>query len=179
MNRRVFSLVLALLLAACGGGGSATTTAGGGTDDTTGGAPATTSGAPGTTIGGTGTTVQSGGGAGGTGQGSLNYTISGGFDAEGEAPYFSGMSFYSDGIWNLAFGDGTLLILVYIDPSTPSINFTDGANTVSGSDVECDFDFTRQDESGADGSYDCQDAPAVVNGTLTTASMSGDFTANP
>ncbi len=93
------------------------------------------------------------------------------------------MSFIDKGIWTVTFGDeaGALLIL-NLDPSTPSANFTDGKFTVSGDSSDCEFNVTRQDATGAAGSFDCSNAPGVgiASGALTQDnSFSGTFDANP
>ena len=151
-------VVFAVLAAGCGGGGGAED--GGGT---TGPESETTSPEQGTTDISTATTAPptddtTGGatsGAAGSGEGSITYTITGGVEASGEAGVFPGMSFYDGGVWSIAFGDesGTL-ILINLDPSTPSINVTTGTENVGGTSVECDFQIDRQDENGAAGSIE-------------------------
>lgn len=118
------------------------------------------------------------------GNNSITYTISGGYEARGEAAFVSAMSFFDNGVWTMAFGDdsGGVLLLVNLDPSTPSVNFANSADasSISGSSTECDFEVTRQDASGAAGSFTCSDVAAVVGGALTQAdNFSGAFDINP
>ena len=175
MSRNTWSLVLAVLLVACGGGSEASTTSAADSPATTSaGSPDTTGAEP------TGSTQDAGGGGGsaGGGQGSLTYTVTGSVEDSGEAAFVPAMSFYDSGFWTMSFGGGEALIIVSLDPSTPSVNYTKGGNSVGGA-AECEFDIARQDESGAEGSFECTDAPAVVAGALDTASISGSFSANP
>jgi hypothetical protein len=175
-------VVIVLLLAACGGDGADD----GGAD---GSAETTAPDQPGTTAADTATTSPptddtTGGttsGATGSGDGSMTYTITGGAEASGEAGLFPGMSFYDGGVWSIAFGDESgSLILLNLDPSTPSINWTNGAESVGGSSVECDFQIDRQDENGAAGSIECSDAPTTGAGGLIDGSdISATFDANP
>jgi hypothetical protein len=166
--------LVALALAACGGGGSEPP------DETTGQTPdqgsneATTASAA-----ETGDTTGSSAGAGGTGGGdnSIEYTISGGYEASGEAAMVPAMSFFSNGVWTVSFGseNGALLVLG-LDPSTPSINFTEGTAALAGDSSVCEFDIESQDATGASGSFDCSNVAAVIDGALTeTESFSGTF----
>lgn len=120
-------------------------------------------------------------GAAGSGEGSMSYTINGGVEASGEVGLFPGMSFYDGGVWSIAFGDesGTL-ILIHLDPSTPSINVTTGSGNIGGTSSECTFQVDRQDEDGAAGSIECSDAATTGPGGLTDGSdISATFDANP
>jgi hypothetical protein len=174
----VWFVVLALLVAACGGGDGADDGDGGTTtpdQGTTGGAPDTTAPPTDDTTGGTTS------GAAGSGDGSMTYTITGGVEASGEAGLFPGMSFYDNGVWTIAFGDesGTL-ILINLDPSTPSINITTGTGAIGGTSSECSFQVDRQDEDGAAGSIECSDAATTGAAGLTDGSdISATFDANP
>ena len=170
MARQFWCLVVVVLLAACGGGSSTSTTADPASSPTTAGeSPDTTGAEP------TGSTQDAGSGGGSAGEGSVTYTVSGSIEDSGEQPFVPAMSFY-DGFWTMTFGGEASLIIISLDPATPSVNYTNGGNSVGGA-AECEFDITRQDESGAEGSFDCPDAPAIVAGALDTASISGSFSA--
>jgi hypothetical protein len=115
---------------------------------------------------------------------SISYTISGGYEASGEQPLIQAMTYFDNGIWTMAFGDadegGSALLILGLDPSTPSINFTDGKAAVAGDASTCVFDITRQDATGASGSFSCSDVAVVDSGVLTQADeFSGTFDANP
>ncbi len=172
----------ALILASCGGGGEESTDQG--SDATTG---ETSAGSPDETTTPTdgGSDDTTGGTQGevviGSGDGTAEYTLSGGVESSGELTLVPSMTFYSDGIWTLSFGseDGALL-LINLDPSTPSVNVTDGATTASGDTSGCDFEVTRQDADGASGSFDCSNVAVVDGGVLKQAeSFVGSFDANP
>jgi hypothetical protein len=168
--------LFALTLTACGGDGAEPTTP----DGTTGQTPDQGSSEASTTsVAETGGTAGSGegGGGGGGGDDSLEYTISGGYEASGVAPMVPTMSFFSDGVWSVTFGDesGTILLL-FLDPSTPSVNFTDGTSVVAGDGSDCEFDITSQDANGASGSFDCSNVAATISGVLGEVSeFSGTF----
>jgi hypothetical protein len=111
----------------------------------------------------------------------MTYTLTGGVEASGEAGLFPGMSFYDGGVWSIAFGDESVaLILINLDPSTPSINITTGTENVGGTSVECDFQIDRQDENGAAGSIECSDAATTgAGGLIEGTDISATFDANP
>ena len=159
-------------LVACGGESTPTTEGTSGqTSDVTAETP-TTGEEP------TDTTQSQGGGTGGAG--SITYEISGGFEASGEEPFNPTMSFFDNGVWTMTFGGGSTLLVLGLDPSTPSISWTDGTASAGADSSNCEFDITRQDADGASGSFSCS-AVAVVNaGALTEAgSFTGTFDANP
>lgn len=168
----IFLALFTLSLGACGGG----------SDQESG----QTSGQATTTSVGEGSQTDSGSSEGGgsvAGSNSAEYTITGSYEASGEASFQPAMSFFDNGIWTMTFGDesGALLILG-LDPSTPSVNFTDGKFTVSGDGSTCEFNISRQDATGAAGTFDCANAPGVstASGALTQDnSFSGSFDANP
>jgi hypothetical protein len=91
------------------------------------------------------------------------------------------MTFFDNGIWTMTFGDESgALLIVNLDPSTPSVNFTDGKASVAGDSSTCVFDVTRQDANGASGSFTCSDVAVVDSGVLTQADeFSGTFDAIP
>jgi hypothetical protein len=169
--------VVAFILAACGGGSDQVS------DQTSGQTSVQTET---TSEGSEGDSGSNEGGTNTAGANSINYTISGSYEASGEQPLIPAMSFFDSDIWTMTFGDldggGSSLLVLNLDPSTPSINFTDGTFSVSGTTSECAFDITRQDASGAAGSFDCSGAPGVAlgSGTLTQDNdFSGSFDASP
>lgn len=160
-------------LVACWGGNAQTT------EDTSGQTSDVTAETPTTVEESTGTTQsQSGGGT--SGAGSITYEISGGFEASGEEPFNPTMSFFDNGVWTMTFGGGTTLLVLGLDPSTPSISWTNGTASAGGDSTNCEFDITRQDASGASGSFVCSDVAVVNAGALTQASsFTGTFDVNP
>lgn len=173
-------VVFALLAVACGGGGGADD---GAVDSTSPEQESTTpdQGTTGTTAPMDDTTGGTTSGSVGSGEGSMSYTINGGVEASGEVGLFPGMSFFDGGIWTIAFGDesGTL-ILINLDPSTPSINYTDGTANLGGTSSECDFQIDRQDENGAAGTIECSNVPGSgAGGLLDGSEISATFDANP
>lgn len=166
----VFAL-LTLTVGACGGG-----------DQPTGQTTAqATSGASGQTA--TTSTVEPGAtqAVGGAGGNSIAYSISGGYEASGEAPLIPAMSFFDSGVWTMTFGsdEGSTLLILGLDPATPSINFTDGTAAIAGDSSTCAFNVTHQGANGASGSFECSDVAVVDSGVLTQASdFSGTFDVN-
>lgn len=171
-------VLVSLILAACGGGSdqggdkgsdqNETTAAGGASDQTT--------------TAGEGSEGEAGSSPRGSAKNSINYSISGGYDAGGEASFVPSMSYFDSGFWTMAFGDPDdgISLLLYLDPATPSVNFTDGKATAAGDISQCSFDVTRQDASGASGSFACSDVPVVDSGALTQANnFSGTFDGSP
>ncbi|HJQ96228.1 MAG TPA: hypothetical protein VJ935_11060 [Acidimicrobiia bacterium] len=125
-------------------------------------------------------TTQSQGGGGTSGQGSITYEISGGFEASGEEPFNPTMSFFDQGVWTLTFGGGASLLVLGLDPFTPSISWTSGTASAGADSSNCEFDITRQDADGASGSFSCSAVAVVNEGALTeAASFTGSFDANP
>lgn len=175
---RFLRLLVALMLfsatvSACGGGNAQTTEDNSAqtSDESAGETPTTVEESTGTTQG------QSGGGT--SGAGSITYEISGGFEASGEEPFNPSMSFFDNGVWTMTFGGGTTLLVLGLDPSTPSISWTNGTASAGGDSSNCEFDITRQDASGASGSFACSTVAVVDAGALTEAdSFSGTFDAN-
>ena len=164
-------VLFAVSLGACGGGSDQASTTSVQTETTSEGEGSQTASE----------STQDGGSV--AGSNSAEYTVSGSYEASGEATLQPAMSFFDNGIWTMTFGDeaGSLLILS-LDPATPSVNFTDGKFTVSGDTSNCEFNITRQDATGAAGSFDCSNAPGVsaASGALTQDnSISGSFDANP
>lgn len=170
--------LLITTLSACGGGGdgSSDDTSGSGTD------PTTAASTPDTTDGADSTETTSGDGEVviGSGDGTAEYTLSGGVESSGELALIPSMTFYSEGVWTLSFGsEGGSLLLIGLDPSTPSVNLTDGVIAASGDTSNCDFDFS-QDADTASGSFTCSNVSAIEGGVLKQAEeFSGTFSANP
>ncbi len=168
----IFFALFALCLGSCGGG----------TDQESG----QSSGQATTTSAGEGSETDSGSSEGGgsvAGSNSAEYTITGSYEASGEASFQPAMSFFDNGVWTMTFGDeGGALLILGLDPSTPSVNFTDGKFTVSGDTSNCEFNISRQDATGAAGSFECSNAPGLstASGALTQDNnFSGSFDANP
>jgi hypothetical protein len=159
--------MLVATLAACGGGSAQTT------DDGAAGTPTTAGQSTGTTQGG------SSGGGGTTGANSITYEISGGFEASGEEPFNASLSFFSEGVWVMNFGSASTVLLLALDPSTPSVNWTNGTTSAGADSSNCEFNITRQDASGASGSFSCSNVAVVNAGVLTeAASFTGTWDAN-
>jgi len=175
---RISRLLVALslfgvTLAACGGGNAQDA------DATSGPTSEVTAESPTTGEEDTGAT-QSQGASGTSDAGSITYEISGGFEASGEEPFTPTMSFFDNGVWTMTFGGETALLVLGLDPSTPSINWTSGTASAAGDSSNCDFDITRQDASGASGSFACSNVALVSAGALTeAASFTGTFDVNP
>jgi hypothetical protein len=169
--------LFAVISSACGGGTDQAA------NETTGEATGQTTGATTTPPNeGSGDSSGSTSGGGGTaGANSIRYTISDGHEASGEHDLIPAMTFYDGGVWTFTFGDESgALIVLNLDPSTPSINFTEGTVALSGDASVCDFEVTRQDEDGASGSFDCSDVAMVNAGVLgEVGEFSGSFDANP
>ncbi|MGH8957644.1 MAG: hypothetical protein ACRDVK_03115 [Acidimicrobiia bacterium] len=161
-------------LVACGGGDAQSTDdiSGQTSDEVTAETPITGDQSTGAT--------QSQGGGGTSGDGSITYEISGGFEAGGEEPFNPTMSFFDNGVWTMTFGGGSTLLVLGLDPSTPSISWTSGTASAGADSSNCEFDITRQDADGASGSFSCSNVAVVNEGALTeAASFTGTFDANP
>lgn len=170
---RLLVALMLLSLVACGGGNAQTSedTSAQTSDEGAGGTPTTVEESTGNTQG------QSGGGT--SGANSITYEISGGFEASGEEPFTPSMSFFDNGVWTMTFGGGSTLLVLGLDPSTPSISWTNGTASAGGDSSNCEFDITRQDASGASGSFACSNVAVVDAGALTEAdSFTGSFDAN-
>jgi hypothetical protein len=176
---RLLRLIVALTLisatlAACGGGDAQSS------DDTSGQASDQVTAETPTNEEESTATTQSQAGGGTSGAGSITYEISGGFEAAGEEPFNPTMSFFDQGVWTMTFGGGATLLVLGLDPSTPSISWTSGTASAGADSSNCEFDITRQDADGASGSFSCSDVALVNEGALTeAASFTGTFDANP
>ena len=156
-----------------GGGGEATATPDGG-----GGGEATA------TPGG------GGGGGGGGANGSINYNISGDYEASGELPFLAqGMSTWieSEGGWVANFaqtsGEGAY-ILMNTQTRGQILTFGDGTVLVAAaSDVgyDCTFNLTKNDSGGLAGSMECNDIPAsdANTGAIMTVDITAEWDAHP
>ena len=82
------------------------------------------------------------------------------------------MSFFDNGVRTMTFGGGTTLLVLELDPSTPSISWASGTASAGADSSNCEFDITRQDADGASGSFVCSEVAVVDEGALTQAASS-------
>lgn len=123
-----------------------------------------------------------GGGGGGTANGSVKYEISGDFTESGELGFVPAASYFEqNGVTYLSFTNEGQSSVLFITLSSDgnAANFGNGEVTVATTPENCTFDLSRNDATGASGTFDCPDAFAVLaSGTQPgTASIKGTFEA--
>lgn len=109
---------------------------------------------------------QPGGGGGGVGaDGSVQYEISGDYSDSGELAFVPAGSFFEqNGSSYLSFtnqGESTVLF-IQLNDSGNSVQFGNEEATVTTDAVACTFNLTRDDATGAAGTFDCSNAFIVL-----------------
>jgi hypothetical protein len=171
MRLPIVLLVLALVVAACGGGGDNATDDGGssgndsasGADETSGseeesGAEDEAGSDDSSNSGSDSGTESTGGGE----NGSINFEISGNWDADGEFVFIPEASVFTDGFWSLSFapnrdGSGDKIITILLAPDSFFVTYGDPDITVAGGQDQCQFDISDQTVDGVSGTIDCSD----------------------
>ena len=119
------------------------------------------------------------GGAGGV-NGTLTFEISGGYTRSGAIPWVPAASNFTNGAWYLTFGESTgANEVVIINGTAGSFVVAYGNNEIAitgGVDPACSFTFSRQDASGAAGSFDCHGLPGIkTDGSSVQVDFKGSF----
>jgi hypothetical protein len=162
---------LALVVGACGGGGDNASGDGGssgndsasGSDETSGsddesGAEDEAGSDDSSNSGSDSGTESDGGGE----NGSINFEISGNWDADGEFVFIPEASVFTDGFWSLSFapnrdGSGDKIITILLAPDSFFVTYGDPDITVAGGQDQCQFDISDQTVDGVSGTIDCSD----------------------
>ncbi len=172
------TIVVGLFLAACAAPSGSPGSSDGGNGSSQ-GQPAQTDG-PASSDGGSG----GNGGNGGTGaNGSVTYEITGDVQASGELPFINvlgGYYFQQEGVTYMPFAESedTSGEVVFITLSADGNIFAYGNGTVAIPAAECDWNVTRNDDSGATGSFTCNDVFAVTETGMGTVDVQGEFDAH-
>jgi len=122
----------------------------------------------------------SGSGSGGGVNGTLTFEISGGYTRSGDLPWVPLASTFTNGAWYLTFGDSNgANEVVIINGTAGSFVVAYGNSDIAitgGVDPACSFTFSRQDASGAAGSFDCHGLPGIkTDGTSVQVDFKGSF----
>lgn len=166
----VILLTLTLLLAACQQAASQSPA---GTDA---GEPSAAGAEPGASQAGTG-------GGGGGDNGSVQYEITGDYTASGELRFVPEASYFDqNGSTYLSFtneGESTVLFISFSD-SGNFVQFGDENASVVQAGEECTMNLTRDDATGAAGTFDCPNSTVVLASATTpgTGTIRGSFEAH-
>ncbi|MDQ2854534.1 MAG: hypothetical protein M3R32_06715 [Chloroflexota bacterium] len=119
-------------------------------------------------------------GSGGGVNGTLTFEISGGYTRSGDLPWVPLASTFTNGAWYLTFGDSNgANEVVIINGTAGSFVVAYGNSDIAitgGVDPACSFTFSRQDASGAAGSFDCHGLPGIkTDGTSVQVDFKGSF----
>ncbi|MEX0710150.1 MAG: hypothetical protein WD116_02985 [Chloroflexota bacterium] len=129
--------------------------------------------------GGGGASDGGGGGGGLFGDGSADYQVTGGITAEGELSFVPAASqMNQDGIYNLSFSNenSDVLLIIYLSDDGDTLSWTNSEASIAG--AQCDFNVTRKDDNGAEGTFTCNNQPFFSGtGASGTANISGSFDA--
>lgn len=135
--------------------------------------------------GGASTSPSDGGGGGGGGgggifgDGSADYNVSGGYSAEGELSFIPAASQVDqDGFYSLSFSDedSAVVMIILLSDDGNTLSWTNSEATIAG--AQCDFNISRKDASGAEGTFTCNNQPFFSGtGQSGTANISGSFDA--
>lgn len=123
-----------------------------------------------------------GGGGGGGTSGSVKYEISGDYTDSAELRFVPEASYFEQsGVTYLSFtneGSSSVLFITLGDAGNAS-NFGNGEASITSTPENCSFNLTRNDATGASGTFDCPGSFAVLaGGTQTgTATIKGTFEA--
>lgn len=123
------------------------------------------------------------GGNGGTGaSGSVTFDISGDVTESGELPFLTvlGGFFQQNGASYMPFAnsENSEGEVIFISLSADGNVFAYGNGTVSIPAAECDWNITQNDDSGAAGSFTCNDALAITESGMGTVDVHGEFDAH-
>jgi hypothetical protein len=170
----VLTFIIGLILAACASpAGSPGASSGGEPSPAASEAPA---GSPG---GGGG-----GGGGIGTGTGTVNFEITGGFQDSGELPFVGNFAYFDQaGVTFLVFTDDTGaseangIVITLSDDGNVLAYITDEIIVPT---AECDWNVSRDDATGAAGTFVCNDASGFGTGgqMYSDLDISGEFEVN-
>ncbi len=165
----VIFLTLTLLLAACQQAASQSPA---GTDA---GEPSAAGAEPGASQAGTG-------GGGGGDNGSAQYEITGDYTASGELRFVPEASYFDqNGSTYLSFtneGESTVMFIAFGENQGNAVSFGNEEASVAG--TECTINLTRDDATGAAGTFDCPNSTVVLASATTpgTGTIRGSFEAH-
>jgi hypothetical protein len=171
----VLLLALSALAAGCGASASADPTAPDGADPS--------GQAPGDGDGGDSDGGDPGGGGDFvTGNGTAHYELSGDVAGSGDLP-FVGVTSTFDGNAGQAYlafsrGGDEVLIVALDRQSGSAVQFGNPDIAISPTPAGCTFDIRQLDDSGASGSFDCQNQFAIKGEQLAVAGITGTFEAH-
>jgi hypothetical protein len=123
------------------------------------------------------------GGDGGGDNGSAQYEITGDYTASGELRFVPEASYFEQGGGTyLSFtneGESTVLFISFSD-SGNFVQFGDENASVVQAGEECTMNLTRDDATGAAGTFDCPNSSVVLTGSeqLGTGTIRGSFEAH-
>ena len=169
-------VALALLLAACAPTGSQSLS------ETSGGEPP---GAEPSAAASQPSASQPGGGGGGGGgeNGSVQYEITGDYQDSGDLSFVPQASYFEQGGSSyMSFtneGESTVLF-IQLNDSGNSVQYGSQEATVTTDTESCTFNLTRDDATGAAGTFDCSNALVVLasGSQVGTGTMRGTFEAH-
>jgi hypothetical protein len=172
----IATLVVGLVVVACAAPSGEPGSSDGGGSGSSQGQPAQTN-EPATSDGG------SGGGGGGSGaNGSVTFEITGDVSESGELPFIPilGGFFQQEGASYMPFSDAENAEgeVVFITLSPDGNVFAYGNGTVSIPAADCEWNITRNDDSGATGSFTCNDAASISETGFGTVDVHGEFDAH-
>jgi hypothetical protein len=123
------------------------------------------------------------GGNGGGDNGSVQYEITGDYTDSGELRFVPEASYFEQGgSTYLSFtneGESTVLFISFSDTGNFVQFGNEEASVVQGADT-CTFNLTRDDATGAAGTFDCPNSSVVLAGSTTpgTGTIRGSFEAH-
>lgn len=167
----ILLLVFALVVGACGGGGddadgdggSAGSDSASSSEETDGSDEASgaedESGSDESSESGSDSGAES---TGGGENGSINFEVSGNWEADGEFAFIPEASVFTDGYWSLSFapnrdGSGDKIVTILLAPDSYFVTYGDPEITVAGGQDQCEFDISDQTVDGVSGSIECRD----------------------
>ncbi len=116
--------------------------------------------------------------SGSVGRRTMNWPI-GGDSAEGDLSFIPAASQVDqNGFYSLSFSDenSEVIMIINLSDDGNSLSWTYSEATIAG--AQCDFEVTRKDDSGAEGSFTCNNQPSFSGtGASGTANISGSFDA--
>jgi hypothetical protein len=169
----ILTFIIGLILAACGSpAGSPGASSGGEPSTAASEAPAGSDGSSG------------GGGGTGGGSGSAQFEITGGYQASGDYPFVGGLGYWQQaGVSFMVFtpdeeaSEATGLIITLSDDGSV-LQYV--AEDITIPAATCEWNITKNDASGAAGSFTCNDQAGFgTSGALTDLDISGSFEATP
>jgi len=103
---------------------------------------------------------------GGGENGSINFEVSGNWEADGEFVFIPEASLFTDGYWSLSFapnrdGSGDKIVTILLAPESYIVTYGDPDITVAGGQDQCEFDISDQTVDGVSGSIECRDLTGI------------------